>query len=306
MKRLTNEDKRKLRRAHASNALKARSYIGWLRQARCRFGGIIHAMKRELERLDKKNKTKSKFSHPHWPPVISMRERESRKKLRRELAQAAAAQASKADPPPQKSTAQAGLSQPLWLCCRLHRLCLWQQWKECQGLQSGGDRKDKRRTIRCRRRVAQSIAGTTQSATPCKLCGQPKRLEFGHSYYRGKSFCAKAAGRSVSDWLAEQKRAAGQDQGRTMPRTTAWRLKKRLQQEKADRKAGIVPKYRKRAPFAICHLCDQPRQKAYGHSRYKGIPFCSSHEGKTVELWLAEQRAADREERPGTSGETAK
>ena len=137
---------------------------------------------------------------------------------------------------------------------------------------------------------------------PCKLCDQPKRLKFGHSYYRGKSFCAKAAGWSVSDWLAEEKRATGQDQGRTMPKTTAWRLKKRLQQEKA----GFMPKYRKRAPFAICHLCDQPRQKAYGHSRYKGIPFCSLHEGKTVELWLAEQRAADCEERPGTSVETAK
>ncbi|KAI4900996.1 hypothetical protein NFI96_002752 [Prochilodus magdalenae] len=78
----------------------------------------------------------------------------------------------------------------------------------------------------------------------CKLCGQPKKLEFCYSYYRGKSFCAKVAGRSVSDWLAEQKRVAGQDQGRTMPKTTAWRLKKRLQQEKADRKAGIMPKYR--------------------------------------------------------------
>ncbi|KAI4888925.1 hypothetical protein NFI96_005935 [Prochilodus magdalenae] len=80
-----------------------KSYVGWLRQARCRVGGIIHAMKRELKRLDKKNKRKSKFSHPHWPPVIFTREMKSRKKLTRELARDAAAQASKPDPPTPKT-----------------------------------------------------------------------------------------------------------------------------------------------------------------------------------------------------------
>ncbi|KAL6473033.1 hypothetical protein MHYP_G00192380 [Metynnis hypsauchen] len=29
---------------------------------------------------------------------------------------------------------------------------------------------------------------------PCNLCGQPKRLEFGHVAYRGKSFCSSTSG----------------------------------------------------------------------------------------------------------------
>ncbi len=62
---------------------------------------------------------------------------------------------------------------------------------------------------------------------PCRLCGQPKRLEFGHSFFRGKSFCATSAGKNASQWLSEQKRVAAADNVDDVPRTTAWRTKKR-------------------------------------------------------------------------------
>lgn len=122
---------------------------------------------------------------------------------------------------------------------------------------------------------------------PCRLCGKPKRLEFGHSFYRGKHFCATAAGRSVSDWLAEQRRLAAADNVKDVPRTTAWRRKKR---EEALAQ-GLVEKQVKDRKVFTCSLCQQPKTKEYGHSRYAGKAFCSTHEGKTVELWLAEQRA---------------
>lgn len=108
----------------------------------------------------------------------------------------------------------------------------------------------------------------------CRLCGQPKRLEFGHSFYKGKSFCATSAGKSVTQWLSEQKRMAGTDNVSDVSRTSASR-----------RTTG--------KPYT-CHLCQQPKTKEYGHSRYAGKTFCSTHEGKTVELWLAEQRAPAR------------
>ncbi len=106
---------------------------------------------------------------------------------------------------------------------------------------------------------------------PCRLCGKPKRLEFGHSFYRGKHFCATAVGKSVRD----------------VPRTTAWRRKKK---EEAIAE-GLSEKKVKERKIFTCSLCHQPKTKECGRSRYAGKAFCSTYEGKTVELWLAEQRA---------------
>ncbi len=122
---------------------------------------------------------------------------------------------------------------------------------------------------------------------PCRLCGKPKRLEFGHSFYRGKHFCATAVGKSVSEWLSEQKRKAAADNVRDVPRTTAWRRKKK---EEAIAE-GLSEKKVKERKIFTCSLCHQPKTKEYGRSRYAGKAFCSTYEGKTVELWLAEQRA---------------
>lgn len=115
---------------------------------------------------------------------------------------------------------------------------------------------------------------------PCRLCGKPKRLEFGHSFYRGKHFCATAAVKSVSEWLSEQKRVAA-------ARTTAWRRKKK---EEAIAE-GLSEKKVKECKIFTCSLCQQLKRKEYGHSRYADKAFCSTYEGKTLELWLAEQWA---------------
>lgn len=122
---------------------------------------------------------------------------------------------------------------------------------------------------------------------PCSLCGKPKRLEFGHSFFRGKSFCATSAGKTASQWLSEQKRIAAADNVTDVPRTTAWRRKKK---EEAI-SLGLPQKRPKKCTPITCSLCQQPKTKEFGHSRYGGKAFCSSYEGKSVELWLAEQRA---------------
>ncbi|KAL6487610.1 hypothetical protein MHYP_G00042360 [Metynnis hypsauchen] len=62
-----------------------RSYIGWLRQVRPRPGGFLHALKEEVLRLDVEKRKAVKFHPPRWPPVISIMERELRKRARREI-----------------------------------------------------------------------------------------------------------------------------------------------------------------------------------------------------------------------------
>lgn len=42
----------------------------------------------------------------------------------------------------------------------------------------------------------------------CRLCGQPKTRQYGHSRYGAEHYCAQVGGRSVEEWLQE-KRAAG-------------------------------------------------------------------------------------------------
>ena len=42
----------------------------------------------------------------------------------------------------------------------------------------------------------------------CRLCGQPKTREFGHSRFKNVYFCSRTDGRTVEEWLAV-KRAEG-------------------------------------------------------------------------------------------------
>lgn len=94
-------------------------------------------------------------------------------------------------------------------------------------------------------------------------------------------------GKSVSEWLSEKKRIAAADNVRDVPRTTAWR---REEVEEANAE-GLSEKKIKEHKIFTCSLCQQPKTKEYGYSRYADKAFCSTYEGKTVELWLAEQRA---------------
>ncbi|XP_078795050.1 uncharacterized protein LOC144988490 [Oryzias latipes] len=49
----------------------------------------------------------------------------------------------------------------------------------------------------------------------CSKCGQPKTKEYGHSRYKNATFCSRASnGRSLDDWLAEQRQ---QHKGRSPP-----------------------------------------------------------------------------------------
>ncbi len=47
----------------------------------------------------------------------------------------------------------------------------------------------------------------------CNECGQPKTKEFGHSRYGNVTFCSRAStGKSLDDWLAEQRQQVSFDQ----------------------------------------------------------------------------------------------
>ncbi|KAG9276828.1 hypothetical protein AMEX_G6081, partial [Astyanax mexicanus] len=230
---LSEEELKELHKVYASTKLKDRSYIGCLLQAKPRPGGFVEAMQTEIKRLDEKNQRAAKFRPPHWPPVISLLERERRKKLRRELerAQKQPQATTSSRPPPREKKAKShsdarpstskwppvlkGLSTPALppsaslailpptpavAQLAMERVPRATQWRRKKRMEE--DRKSLEETGKIRRR-------RDPSCYPCKLCGQPKRLEFGHSYYKGKSFCSKASGRSAADWLSEQKRLAG-------------------------------------------------------------------------------------------------
>ncbi|KAL6475704.1 hypothetical protein MHYP_G00167440 [Metynnis hypsauchen] len=74
------------------------SYIGWLRQVHCRPGGRLYAIKEEVLRLDAEKWKAAKFCPPRWPPVVSIMERERRKRARRELEWVGTVEASAQDP----------------------------------------------------------------------------------------------------------------------------------------------------------------------------------------------------------------
>ncbi|XP_026124557.1 uncharacterized protein LOC113106743 [Carassius auratus] len=226
----------------------------------------------------KRSERKSKFCKPHWPPVISPEESERRRRFRKSLGRESSPQdslcrrqwppvlknvkvsvppcASLAVLPPTTAVADTALK-------RVPRTTVWRRKKRAE--------EDKKALMH-----GKAIARRAEPKRfTCRLCGQPKRLEFGHSFYKGKSFCATSAGNSVTQWLSEQKRMAGTDNLSNASQTTASRWKK------------------PRKPYT-CQLCQQPKTKHYGHSRYAGKTFCSTYEGKTVELWLTEQRALSR------------
>ncbi|KAK2898949.1 hypothetical protein Q8A67_010367 [Cirrhinus molitorella] len=216
---------------------------------------------------------KSKFSKPHWPPVISPEESEKRRRFRKSLERQPSPQASPwsqwppvlknvkvlvpqsasvAVLPPPTAVADAALK-------RVPRATIWRRKKRAE---------EDRKALKHGKAIARRA---NPKRFTCRLCGQPKRLEFGHSFYKGKSFCATSAGKSVTQWLSEQKRMAG-----------------------ADSVSDVSQRRRKTDKPYTCHLCQKPKTKDYGHSRYAAKTFCSTYEGKTVELWLAEQRALAR------------
>ena len=68
-----------------------------------------------------------------------------------------------------------------------------------------------------------------------------------------------------------------------LPRTTAWRHKRKLEQ-------GIAPVYRKYKVYT-CKKCGQPNTAVTGHSKHrKGFVFCPNL-GQTKEEWAAEIEA---------------
>jgi len=65
-----------------------------------------------------------------------------------------------------------------------------------------------------------------------------------------------------------------------LPRTTAWRHKRKLEQ-------GIAPVYRKHRVYS-CKKCGQPNTAATGHSKHRrGFVFCPNL-GQTKEEWATE------------------
>ncbi|KAL6473049.1 hypothetical protein MHYP_G00192370 [Metynnis hypsauchen] len=85
MTQLSEKAKDKLQAVHALNTLMAINFIGWLRQVRPRRGGFLQALKEEVLRLDLSKRKEAKFRPPRWPPVISIMERELRKRARKEI-----------------------------------------------------------------------------------------------------------------------------------------------------------------------------------------------------------------------------
>ncbi len=79
--------------------------------------------------------------------------------------------------------------------------------------------------------------------------------------------------KNASQWLSEQKRVAAADNVDDVPQTTAWRTKKR---EEAIAQ-GLPQKRPKIRKPLTCSLCQQPKTKDYGHSRYGTVanPFAA-------------------------------
>ncbi|XP_036448769.1 uncharacterized protein LOC118823343 [Colossoma macropomum] len=172
----------------------------------------------------------SPFCPPHWPPVISAAERANRMWLLRELERAQSAQA-------KKRRRKGSKPVPVTRCTVYRR----------------------KKTVEEDNRILEE-AGTVHhqqapAGLPCNLCGQPKRLEFGHATYKGTSFCSNTSGQSAHDWLTEQRRKAGENKGRGIPKSTAWNMKRRRQKEQEAEELGISLKERKRPGYQICQLC---------------------------------------------------
>ncbi|XP_056120618.1 uncharacterized protein LOC130097702 [Rhinichthys klamathensis goyatoka] len=76
---------------------------------------------------------------------------------------------------------------------------------------------------------------------------------------------------------------------RTVPRSTAFRRRKKAEAEAAAGVSGCPVKKRKQGDYK-CSKCGQPKRLETGHSQYGSVSFCSATGGKTVEQWLAEMR----------------
>ncbi|CAJ1048611.1 unnamed protein product [Xyrichtys novacula] len=142
---------------------------------------------------------------------------------------------------------------------------------------------------------AAAVGTVVQPGEPCRACGMPRVLESGHAYYRGQFFCEveQGPGKTCAQWVEEQR-----PREVPLPRTTAWRMRKGMEEEGPP--GGKKP--RKLHKLRVCQRCGQPVQADFGHSQYVAggsrEAFCAMYEGKTVEVWLAERRAGRRKDGP--------
>ncbi|XP_061925465.1 serine/arginine repetitive matrix protein 1-like isoform X3 [Entelurus aequoreus] len=102
-------------------------------------------------------------------------------------------------PPPPPSSSAAAAPPPLGSTTRVPRSTAWYRKKKALSLGGIMDINDLKRT----------------ETFKCKLCGQPKNKEHGHSRYRNETFCARSQGRSVEEWLAEKRSQDTQRQRQT-------------------------------------------------------------------------------------------
>ncbi|RXN28813.1 cyclin-dependent kinase inhibitor 1C-like protein [Labeo rohita] len=163
-----------------------------------------------VRQAEASKRAERKFCKPHWPPVISPEESERRRQFRKSLKRESSPQtslwrqwppvlknvkvsvpqcASLAVLPPPKAVADAAVK-------RVPRATAWRRKKRAE---------EDKKALKYGKAIARRA---NPKRFTCRLCGQPKRLEFGHSFYKGKSFCATSAGKSVTQWLSEQKRMA--------------------------------------------------------------------------------------------------
>ncbi|CAM4571596.1 unnamed protein product [Leuciscus chuanchicus] len=198
-------------------------------------------------------KKNEKFSKPHWPPVISSEEKERRRLFRKSLEKPSSPPASPSTSqqwPPQMKTVKVSVPSCASLAAlpppsavaevalkRVPRATAWRRKKR-----AGEDLKALKQGRATARRK-------DPTGFPCSLCGKPKRLEFGHSSFRGQSFCATSSGKTES--LSEKRRIAAADNVADVPRTTAWRRKKK---EKAI-SLGLPQKRQKKCTPITCSLC---------------------------------------------------
>ncbi|KAL0185674.1 hypothetical protein M9458_017344 [Cirrhinus mrigala] len=204
-----------------------------------------------------------KFRKPNWPPVISSEEREKRKRFRESLgcpdnSPEASPSTSKQWPPKMKTAKVSAVADAA--IKRVPRATAWRRRKRAE--------EDKNALLHGK--------ATTRRRDPK---GQ-KDLNLAIAFTEVK----------VSVPQQREGLITATDNIRDVPRTTAWRRKKKLEEAVARGHPVDEGKERK---VHTCTLCHQPKTKEYGHSRYGGKSFCSSFENKTVDLWLAEQRASD-------------
>ncbi|KAL7847598.1 hypothetical protein AOLI_G00223160 [Acnodon oligacanthus] len=122
-------------------------------------------MKADVERLDREKKRQSKFCPPPWPPLISVTEENQSASLAKLPMPHWVAQAAM-ERVPMVTLHQLAEAGPLQTGCTVYR-------------RKNAEEEDKR---------IQGEAGMNRhqqvpAKLPCNLCGQPKRLAFGHVTY---------------------------------------------------------------------------------------------------------------------------